>query len=177
MTSPGVLFVIAPNEFRDEELVEPYTYLTGAGWHATIASTQTGEAKGMLGKTITVTETLDTQSASDYDALVIVGGMGSPTYLWQNPKLHQLIREFDSQKKVVSAICLSGAVLAISGVLKGKKATVWEAPESLKAFKEAGAVYVKEDVVIDGNIVTAPGPHAATPFAKAIESTLALVKA
>lgn len=165
--------VIAPSDFRDEEFVEPYEYFTSeCQWDVTVASTTTGLAKGMFGHTHPVEETIADQQASDYDALIIVGGMGSPTHLWNSDELLQLVREFNTQGKLLAAICISGVIFAKTDILQGKKATVWECPESLAAYQEGGAIYMKEDVVTDGHIVTANGPHAATPFAQEVARQL-----
>ncbi len=173
MTDKRILMVIAPSEFRDEEFFEPYDYFTqDQHWSVTVASTAKGEAKGMLGKTWTVQETLDEQDSKNFDAMVIVGGMGSLTYLWDEQSLQQLIRQCNQDGKVVAAICLSGAVLANAGILEGKSATVWEMPESIEAFRKGKATYIKQDVVVDGNIVTSNGPHAAKAFAHEIARQL-----
>lgn len=167
MTEKRILMVIAPSDFRDEEFFEPYNYFTQEkNWSVTVASTQKGVAKGMLGKTWPVEETIDNLHASQFDALVIAGGMGSPTFLWDNQTLLQLVRDFNQQRKAVSAICLSGVVLAKAGILKDRKATVYEIDESIAEFEKAGATYIKnKDVVVDENIITANGPHAASDFA------------
>jgi protease I len=177
-SSKNILMVIAPQDFRDEEFFEPYQHFTQERqWSVTVASTQTGLAKGMLGKSVDVTQTLESQNASQFDALVVVGGMGSPEYLWENETLRTLTQDFARQSKVISAICLSGVVLAKAGVLDGKKATVWEMPESVAEFEKAGAHYIKQDVVVDGSIVTSNGPHAATPFAHEVANQLSKVPA
>lgn len=166
MNQPRILMVIAPDQFRDEEFFDPYqTFTQTQGWSVTVCSTQVGEAQGMLGGTYAVEKTVGSQSADDYEALVIPGGMGSITYLWENPDLLQLVKTFAAQNKVIGAICLSGAVLAKAGILQGKKATVWPADEAKQALAEGGASYVEEDVVVDGRVVTSPGPHASQAFA------------
>lgn len=174
--SKKILYVIAPQAYRDEEFLEPYTLFTGHyHWSVTVASTQTGEAQGMLGHTWMVTETIEGQNVQDYDALVVAGGMGSPDYLWNDSALLSLVKAFNEQQKVVAAICLSGAVLANAGILKGKKATVWPADEALAIFQSAGVLYVQQNVVVDGTIITAPGPEAAKPFAQAIAEKVLVV--
>lgn len=172
-----VLMVIAPSEFRDEELLEPKKVLESEGAHVTVASTRAGEAKGMLGATVTPDTTLDNVKASDFHAIVVVGGMGSPEFLWTNSHLHQLVQQMHREEKVVAAICLSGAALAKAGVLQGRKATVWEMPESRAAFDEGKATFVKEHVVEDGHLITADGPEAATDFGKRIANKLAALVA
>lgn len=167
-----VLMVIAPEEFRDEELFEPQEYLNGKGAQVIVASTQSGEAKGMLGARVKPDTTIDKAQASDYHAIVVVGGMGSPQHLWHNEKLLSLLKQAYASGKVVAGICLSGAVLANAGVLQGRKATVWACDESLSALTQGKATYLKQPVVADGAIITAEGPQAATPFAEAVAGAL-----
>lgn len=176
--SRKVLMVIAPDQFRDEELLVPRQAFEAQGWQVDTASTRTGEAKGMLGAVEQVQRDLNAVSGQSYDAVIVVGGMGSPESLWNSTQLHSILQNLNQQKKVVAAICLSGAVLAKAGLLNGKQATVWEMPESLQALKEGGANYTGQPVTVDGNIVTANGPDAATEFAKSvIERVNALIPA
>jgi protease I len=176
--SRKILMVIAPDQFRDEELLVPRQAFEAQGWQVDTASTQTGEAKGMLGAVEQVQKDLNAVASQNYDATIVVGGMGSPEYLWNNAELHRILENANQQKKVVAAICLSGAVLAKAGLLNGKQATVWEMPESLEALKAGGADYTGQPVTVDGNIVTANGPDAAAEFAKSvIERVNALISA
>jgi protease I len=172
-----VLMVIAPSEFRDEELLEPKQILEAEGAQVTVASTKAGEAKGMLGARVTADTTLDQVKATDFHGIVVVGGMGSPEHLWTSSQLHQLVQQMHREEKVVAAICLSGAVLAKAGVLQGRRGTVWEMPESHAAFDEGNATFVKEPVVEDGHLITAEGPEAATDFGKRIANKLAALVA
>ena len=171
-----VALVIAPDQFRDEELFVPKAKLEEVGAITVVASTKLGEAKGMLGKTANPETVIENLESSDLDGIVIVGGMGSPEYLWNNSQLHKLIRELHQSNKLVASICLSGAVLAKTGILEGKKATVWESPESVDALKEGKAEFVKEPVVQDGKIITANGPEAAPDFAERLVAELSKVK-
>ena len=167
-----VLMIIAPEDFRDEELLEPKELLTKAGAQVSVASTQAGEASGMLGAKVTPDSVVTGLNASDYHAVVVVGGMGSPTHLWNNPKVLQLLQETNSEGRVVGAICLSSAVLANAGVLNGKTATVYATDASLAALSAGGAHYSKEHVVHDGNVVTADGPEAASDFGNTLVRAL-----
>jgi protease I len=172
-----VLMIIAPEQFRDEELLEPQRILSEQGAHVTVASTKPGEAEGMLGAKVRPDTTIDTIKPADYHAVVVIGGMGSPEYLWNNPTLHDILKQCHQNNKVVAAICLSGAVLANAGVLAGKRATVYATPESLEALESGKANYVKEHVVADGNVITADGPEAAPEFADEIATALQKVVA
>lgn len=170
-----ILMVIAPSEFRDEELLTPKEILEASGAVIDVASTQLGEAKGMLGFKVSPNLTLKDADHHNYQGVVVVGGMGSPTYLWNDSHLHEIINQLNQSGHVVSAICLSGAVLAKAGVLKDKKATVWPDETAIKTLTDAGANYIKEHVVGDGNIITADGPEAAKQFGELIVERLSRV--
>ncbi|MDX2085059.1 MAG: DJ-1/PfpI family protein [Candidatus Melainabacteria bacterium] len=171
-----ILMVIAPEQFRDEELLVPRHAFEAAGFAVDTVSTRVGEATGMLGAKETIQTTLSQVSPANYCATVVVGGMGSVEHLWENEPLHQLLQAAAAQGQVLAAICLSSAVLAKAGLLQGKQATVWEMPESLEALKHAGAIYTGEPVTVDDNRVTANGPEAATAFAEAILARLQLLQ-
>ncbi len=166
--SQSILMVIAPDQFRDEELHAPREIFKNYGWQVDTVSTKTGDIKGMLGATETVTKTLDDVDAKTYDAIVVVGGMGSPEYLYDNTQLHAMLNAVSDNAKVVSSICLSGAVLAKAGLLKGKTATVWPDETAIQILKDNGANYTEEACVTDGKIVTANGPETAKAFGQAV---------
>ena len=168
-----VLFVIAPRDFRDEELTAPKTALEAAGARVEVASPQAEAATGMLGASVQPDRVLRDCRSADYDAIVVVGGAGSPAFLWDNPHLHTLLQEARRANKVVAGICLSSAVLARAGVLKGLRATVYVTKDSLAALARGGAHHVPEDVVVDGRVITAKGPEAAPAFGSALVEALA----
>ncbi|ACV25217.1 DJ-1/PfpI/YhbO family deglycase/protease [Methanocaldococcus fervens] len=175
MENKKVLMVIAPKDFRDEELFEPMAVFESNGFKVDVVSTTKGECVGMLGNKINVEKTIYDVNPDEYVAIVIVGGVGSKEYLWNNTKLIELVKEFYNKDKVVSAICLSPVVLAKAGVLEGKKATVYPAKEAIEELKKAGAIYEDRRVVVDGNVVTAKSPDYARLFGlevlKAIEKS------
>lgn len=170
--SRRILMIIAPDQFRDEELLVPRQRFEREGWSVDTVSTRTGESQGMLGAVENVRHDLgyaeEQIRQQAYDAAIVVGGMGSPEYLWNDAQLHGALKQVKEQGRVVAAICLSGAVLAKAGLLNGKRATVWEMPESVAVFKENGVDYTGEPVTVDGNFVTANGPDAAADFAEAV---------
>lgn len=172
-----ILMVVAPEQFRDEELLEPKRIFEEEGAEVVVASTAAGEAKGMLGARVTPDAQIKDVKPSDFDAVAVVGGMGSPTHLWENNTLHNLLRDMNAANKVVSAICLSGAALARAGVLENKEATVWPMPESLQALDDGKAKYKKQPVVKDGRTITANGPEAAREFGETIVKELSGTKA
>jgi len=170
--SVQVLFVIAPERFRDEELLEPKRILEQRGAVVTVASTRSGIAVGMLGAKVTVAATLQQVEAAAFDALAIAGGAGSPAHLWDSEPLRVLARTLSAAGKPVGAICLSPPVLARAGLLDGKRATTFPADRAILELKRGGATYVQDAVVLDGTIVTASGPEAAAAFGETLAGLL-----
>ena len=163
-----VVIAIAPEKYRDEELAEPIAALNKAGIAFDIASTKPGPCKGMLGGKTVAGMSFDDIDPKNYDGLIIIGGSGCQSYLWDDDLLRPLIVYFHETGKVVGAICLAPVVLAKAGILKQKKATVYESPVAVLEMKKGKAVLVSQPVVTDGRIVTANGPAAAKDFAAAV---------
>jgi len=171
-----VLIAISPEKFRDEELAEPVAALTKAGIAFDIASTRRGTCTGMLGAKATATTSFEEVDPKPYDALIIVGGNGTPAHLWGDELLPILVKNFRAAGKVVAAICLGPIVLARAGILKGIKATYSENPTAFREMKAGGAVLVNQPVVVDSRIITANGPSASKAFAEAVIKTLTAVE-
>ncbi len=165
-----VLLVIAPENFRDEELLHTKAELERAGAKTTIASTKTGEARGMLGARVMPNLMLDQVKVDDYDAVIFVGGSGSAVY-FNDKRAISIAKEASDKGKIVCAICIAPVILANAGVLKGKRATVWP-DKCIQMIESKGATYTGKPVEVDGNVITAPGPEAAREFGRAIAKAL-----
>ena len=170
--APRILMVIAPKDFRDEELLVSREAFVAMGWPVDSVSTQTGIATGMLGATEAITQNPEDIEAADYRSVVVVGGMGSMEYLWHNQTLHGILKTVNSQGGVIAGICLSAAVPALAGLANGKQLTVYETPESVAAITDNGGTYTNEAVTVDGRLITARGPEAAEAFASAVVAAL-----
>lgn len=168
-----VLIVIAPEKFRDEEFIVPAAALQKAGIGFDIASTRKGTCRGMLGAKVDATLSLDEVDPKTYNGILIVGGGGAQSYLWDDVLLGGLVKYFHQSAQVVAAICLAPVVLARAGILKGKNATCFYSPIASREMKAGGAVLVDKAVVSDSRIVTANGPAAAAEFAGTFIRTLA----
>ena len=170
-----VLMVIAQKQFRDEELFIPKQILEAEGASVTVASEHGGDCDGMLGGRAQADMMIARADAATFDAVVVVGGAGSPKWLWDSAPLHKTLRAASASSKVVAAICLGPGALAKAGVLKGAEATVYETPESLAALRDGGAKFVRKDCVVapGRKLVTASGPHAAKEFGLALVAAIA----
>ncbi len=166
-----VLMVVAPSEFRDEEFAEPRALLERAGHRVVVASRSAGPCRGTLGATVQATLALAEVHADRFDAAVFVGGRGAETY-FDDPEAHRVAVAFARAGKVLGAICIAPAILARAGVLAGRRATVY--PSERAVLQAHRALPQRQDVVIDGRIVTASGPAHAAAFGRALVQVLAL---
>lgn len=174
MAGKKVLFVIAPADFRDEELDVPKKALEAAGHQVVIASTDRKLAKGMFGMQVMPALKISEVRSFFYSGVVVVGGSGTPA-LWGVPELASLLNQFLLEKKLVAGICLGPTVLAKAGALRGRKATVWSSTldkKPIEILKSEGATYLPTDVVRDGVVVTANGPEAAAKFSQRLLEVL-----
>jgi len=164
-----VVMVIAHKDFRDEELLQPKEVLEKNGIEVKIASTELSEAHGKLGAVVKPDILFKDINLADFDAIVFIGGPGSVRY-WDDPLAHKLLRDAVSSGKVAAGICSAAATLAKSGILRGKKATVF--PGDSKELIDNGAIYTAAPVERVGNIITAAGPQAARDFGEEIVRVL-----
>lgn len=166
--SKKVLMIISFEMFRDEEYTEPKAVLEKAGIKITTASSKLGTATGKLGMKVKVDITLDEVKVKDYAAILFVGGPGSFNY-HHNPKAHRIAQEAVKEDKVLAAICGAPPILGYAGVLKGKKATMFDDTGDLA---KTGATYTGNGVEVDGKIITATGPETAQAWGEAIVKVL-----
>jgi protease I len=174
MAGKKILFVIAPVDFRDEELAVPKEILEKAGHQVIVASTDRKLCRGALGAQVMPAMTVRDAKPFFYNGVVIVGGPGAPG-LASHPEVIELIRQFFIEKKIVGAICVAPTILAKAGVLRGRKATVWSSVmdrKNIDILKENGATYLPTDVVRDGILITANGPEAAEKFGRKLVEAL-----
>lgn len=164
--------VLATHGFEESELKSPKEYLEKQGWTAHIISPKAGTIKAWAekdwGKEYDVDKTLDEISASDYDALVLPGGVINPDQLRTNEKALSFVQEFFNQHKPVAAICHGPQILINANVVKGRKMT------SVKSIsidlKNAGAIWEDSEVVVDQGFVTSRTPEDLPAFnAKMVE--------
>lgn len=174
MVSPlaSVLMVIAEKGFRDEEFSIPCEILKSAGHNVEVASTSSIVAEGKLGMRVKPDKSIDAADPDNYNAIIVVGGPGTPSYIWPNRHLHQVIRKIYEKGGFVAAICLAPAVLARAGILKGRKATIYRTAESISEMEAGGCSLQDSHVVSDGRIITADGPDAAKAFGEALVKLL-----
>lgn len=172
--SKKAVFIIAFRNFKDEEYFVPKKILEEAGVKVRTASNKIGMAVGSGGGEAQVDILVDDLAVADFEAVIFVGGGGCLPDL-DNETSYRVAKETVAQNKILAAICIAPVILAKAGVLKGKKATVWNAVadrSDIETLEENGAIFENKPVVQDGNIITANGPAAAQEFGQTISSTL-----
>jgi len=162
--------ILATDGFEQAELAEPRKALEDAGATTEIISPKGGEIKGWKlkdwGDKVKVNRTLDEARPSDYDALVLPGGVINPDHLRMEPKAVSFVKEFAQSGKPLAAICHGPWTLVEAGVVKGRKMTSW--PSLRTDLKNAGANWVDEQVVVDGNFITSRKPDDIPGFSQKI---------
>lgn len=171
---------LATDGFEQVELTEPRKALDDAGATTVVISPTRGEIKGWelkdWGDSITVDKALDDANPNEYDALVLPGGVMNPDRLRMEPKAVNFVRQFVATGKTIAAICHGPWTLLETGALNGKTVTSW--PSLKTDLKNAGANWLDQDVVKDGNLIFSRKPDDIPAFSKAIiESVSQGVKA
>ncbi|HWC11676.1 MAG TPA: type 1 glutamine amidotransferase domain-containing protein [Acidimicrobiales bacterium] len=161
-----VAFVLA-DMFEDSEFRVPYDRIRDAGHDVTVVGQEAGkELEGKQGdEKVTAEATPDSVSASDFDALVIPGGY-SPDKLRTHGGLVKFVRAFFDADKPVAAICHAGSLLVEADAVRGRTVTSW--PSVRTDMENAGASWVDEEVVEDGNLITSRKPDDLDAFTGAI---------
>jgi protease I len=109
-------------------------------------------------------------TAADYDAAIVPGGVWNPDTLRANPHALAFLKAMAQAGKPTAAICHGPWVLIDAGLLRNKRATCWWSMQ--KDLTGAGATFVDEAAVVDGNIITARCPGDIPAFLSAIGAQL-----
>jgi protease I len=167
--------ILATDGFEQVELTEPRKALDDAGATTQVIAPKAGEIKGWnmkdWGEKVRVDRTLDDAKAQEFDALVLPGGVINPDHLRTEPKAIAFVKAFAESGKPVAAICHGPWTLIEAGVVKGRKLTSW--PSLKTDLKNAGANWVDEQVVVDGNLITSRKPDDIPAFSKKVIEEIA----
>jgi 4-methyl-5(b-hydroxyethyl)-thiazole monophosphate biosynthesis len=158
MPSVAVLFA---KGFEEIEAIAIVDVLRRAEIDARIVAVDGGSVTGSHGITLESDTSLKDALSRSWDLVVLPGGMPGSSNLRDHPQVQELIKAQNARGGKIGAICAAPIALGAAGLLKGKKAT------SYPGFQDqlAGAKYVEERVVRDGNIITSRGPGTALEFA------------
>lgn len=163
---------LATDGVEQSELEQPWHELQKAGAKVELLSVHKGAIQAVRhmdkGDTFEVDRLVSEADASDYDGLVLPGGVMNPDTLRANDKAVSFVRQFFEQSKPVAAICHGPWTLVEAGVVRGRTITSW--PSLKTDIENAGGTWIDEEVHVDDGLVTSRKPDDLPAFsAKAIE--------
>jgi deglycase len=159
---------LATDGVEDSELSEPWKAVNEAGAEAELISIKDGHIEGKKGTTFHVDKIVRDVDASDYDGLVLPGGVANPDQLRMDEDAVRFVRNFFEQGKPVGVICHGPWTLVEANVLKGRTLTSY--PSVKTDIINAGGRWVDEEVVVDRGLVSSRNPNDLPAFcAKLVE--------
>jgi protease I len=168
-----VAIIIASENFRDEEYFVTKEVLEKNGISVTTVCDKT-KAIGKFGGEAFADLLINDLNVDDFDAIIFAGGLGA-VKLFDNEMTYMILRKAVIMKKLIAAICIAPTLLAKSGILKNKRATVWSTDmdkSAIRIIQLNDGIYERKSIVQDGNIITAENAEYAQEFGEAIAAYL-----
>jgi len=166
--------ILATDGFEQSELEKPRAAFGAEGAETKVVS-PVSKPKGWSGKdwgkAVTADVSLDDANPDDFDALLLPGGVHNPDALRIIPEAVPFVKAFFHAGKPVAAICHGPWTVLEAGGAKGKRMTSW--PSLKTDLTNAGAEWVDEEVVVDGNLVTSRKPDDIPAFNREMIALLA----
>jgi len=166
--------IIVENGVEESEFIESKTRLEQAGIRITVISSQRNEvrswSKGEWSNTYPVDLSLQEAHAEDYDALLLPGGVINADRLRVQQVAITLIKQFNKQEKPIAAICHAPWLLIDAGLIVGKTITSW--PSLQTDIRNAGARWIDQAAVVEGNLITSRNPNDIPAFTQALLTML-----
>ncbi|GAA4726915.1 type 1 glutamine amidotransferase domain-containing protein [Modestobacter marinus] len=162
--------VLATDGVEQAELDQPWQALVDAGARPELVGLQTGTITAYQhidkGDTKDVDVALSDADPAGYDALVLPGGVINGDFVRADQSAVRFVKAFFDAGKPVAAICHAPWVLAEADVVRGRRMTSW--PSLQTDLRNAGAEWVDEEVVVDGNLTTSRNPDDLPAFGRTL---------
>jgi protease I len=162
--------ILVTTGFEQDELLKPRKALDEAGADTKVVSPQDETVRGWnytdWGSEVKVDERLNEVKPDQFDALLLPGGVMNPDKLRLDPKVVEFVKSFFASGKPVAAICHAPWTIIEAGVARGRKIASW--PSVKTDLQNAGAEWVDQEAVIDGNLVSARKPDDIPAFNRAM---------
>jgi protease I len=157
--------------YEKVELALPMRALQLVGAKVDVISLRRGRIRGVNlhepASRVHVTKTVHEANPADYDGLLLPGGFISPDLLRQSSQARAFVSAFDAAGKPIATLCHGPWVLASAGLLNGRTVTSW--PGIRDDVVNAGATWLDQELVRDGNLLTSRGPQDLAAFIPAIK--------
>lgn len=174
MPDRKIAFLVAAEGIERVELTEPWKAVSEAGYQPVLLSPEAGEVQTFnhltAAETAPVDRTVADASVDDFAALVLPGGVANPDALRTDENAVAFVKSFVESGKPVAAICHAPWTLVEADVVRGKRVTSW--PSLQTDLRNAGAEWVDETVVTDGNLITSRKPDDLPAFSKTLLGAL-----
>jgi protease I len=167
--------IVVTDGFEQSEFEKPLEALKEHGATVDIVSLKKGTIKAWKeknwGDEFEATVAIADAKSSDYDALVLPGGVMNPDHLRADKKVVAFAKDFMQNEKPVAAICHGPWTLIETGLVKGRKMTSYHTLQT--DLKNAGAQWVDEEVVVDNGLVTSRSPKDLEAFCEKMVEEIA----
>jgi protease I len=163
------VIALVEQDYEDLELWYPVLRLREEGAEVVVAGLGEPTYTGKHGLPVDTDAHVDRLDMADFDGILVVGGW-APDKLRRSEQVLELVRAADAAGKLLGVICHGGWVPASAGILKGRTMTC--TPGIKDDVMHAGATYVDEPVVVDGNLVTARRPPDLPQYGAALVDAL-----
>ena len=174
MAAAKKCLILAESDYEDLELWYPKLRMAEAGVEPTVVGPQAGTYLSKHGYAVEATVAAADVDVTQYDAVIIPGGY-APDRMRRHAAMVELVRRADTEGKLVAAICHAGWMLASAGIARGRRMTSFFSIRD--DLVNAGAEWVDEPVVVDGNLVTSRQPADLPDFCRAILQALGVREA
>lgn len=161
--------ILVEDLYNEFEFWYPYYRMKEAGAEVMVVGTGAKEYHSKIGLPAPGGVSAESVNAEQFDAVIIPGGY-APDRMRRNAAMLKLVRDCFNQGKIVAAICHAGWMLVSAGILKGKKATCFISVKD--DLVNAGATYLDQEVVRDGNLITSRTPDDLPAFCREIIAIL-----
>ena len=173
-----IVAVLVADGFEQSEMTQPRLALDLAGATTILISLKPGEVRAWSGAnwgdSFAVDRVLADVNADEFDALLLPGGVLNPDKLRMTDAAVAFVKAFGDAGKPIAAICHGPWTLINAGIAKGKRMTSWPSLEA--DLRNAGADWVDQDCVVDGNLVTSRKPDDIPAFNEAMIEAFAGVQ-
>jgi protease I len=169
LSGKKIAFAVASEGIEQIELTSPWEAVEQAGGQPVLVSMESGKVQAFnhldKGDTFPVDVTFEDADVSEYDGLVLPGGVANPDSLRMDADAVAFVKGFFDAGKPVAAICHAPWSLVEADVLRGRTLTSW--PSLQTDLRNAGADWKDDEVVVDGNLVTSRKPDDLPAFNEA----------
>jgi protease I len=168
--------IIATGHFEEAELVTPRDELAKAGAQVKVYSTTSDPIQAVEGDTqptqkVEVDGSFSDLDVESVDAVVVPGGTVNADHIRVDEDAQSIVRDANDLDKVLAVICHGPWLLVSAGLAKGRTLTSY--PSLADDLRNAGATWVDDEVVVDGNLITSRNPDDLPAFVEAISEALA----